>query len=180
MRLTVALMGARFGARRSFRHNLHDRWGGRFDPHESRMYAIHSVEVVFWICVEDPQAGFVPCTSKVNPKVIVVREGVSDPVSAEAILDDDDNAPAIVEIAHGDTETLTRATADGFDDERVFSRVWRPWDAYNKGKPGDRVRNTHDVLRKSHLSPPRFCQNVCAHNYLLPRSWPALKATFVP
>src|ERR671923_986912 len=144
-------MGARFGARRSFRHNLHDRWGGRFDPHESRMYAIHSAEVAVWIGVEDPQAGLVPCTSKVNPEATVVHEGVSDPVSAEAILHDDDNVATIVEIAHGDAAVLTRATADGFDDERVFSGVWRPWDAYEKGELGDQVRDTHDLLRKSHL-----------------------------
>jgi len=115
------------------------------------MYAIHSAEVAVWICVEDPQAGFVPCTSKVNPEASVVREGVSDPVSAEAILHDDDNVAAIVEIPRGDAAALTGATADGFDDERVFSGVWRPWDAYEKGELGDRVRDTHDLLRKSHL-----------------------------
>jgi hypothetical protein len=144
-------MGARFGARRSFKHNLHDRWGGRLDPHESRMYTIHSLEVRLRISVEDPQAGFVPCTSKVNPEASVVREGVSDPVSAESILHADDNVAAIVEIPHGDSATLTGATVDGFDDERVFSGVWRPWDAYEKGELGDRVRDMHDLLRKSHL-----------------------------
>jgi hypothetical protein len=45
-------MGARFGARRSFRHNLHDRWGGRFDAHASRMDAIHSLEVRLRVSVE--------------------------------------------------------------------------------------------------------------------------------
>jgi hypothetical protein len=118
------------------------------------MYAIHSAEVAVWICVEDPQAGFVPCTSKVNPEARVVREGVSDPVSAEAILHDDDNVAAIVEITHGDATALTGATPDGFDDERVFSGVRRPWDAYEKGKLRDRVRDTHDLLRESHLIAP--------------------------
>jgi len=65
----------------------------------------------------------------VNPEATVVRERVADPVGAGAVLDDDDDAPAVVEIAHGDAAALTRATADGFDGERVFSGVWRPWDA---------------------------------------------------
>jgi hypothetical protein len=144
-------MGARFFARRSFTHNLHDRWSGRFDPHESRMYAIHSAEVAVWICVEDPHVGFVPCTSKMNPEASVVRESVSDPLSAKAIFHHDDNVAAIVEIADGDAAALTGATADGFDDERVFPRVWRPWDAYEKSKLGNRIRDTHDLLRNSHL-----------------------------
>src|SRR5262245_25954082 len=130
-------MGARFGARRSFRHNLHDRLSGRFDPHESRVYAIRSPEVAVLIRVEDPQAGFVPRTAKVNREVSVVGEGVSDSLSAAAILHDDDEVAAIVEIPHGDTVALTRATVDGFDDERVFSGVWRPWDTDRKGEVSD-------------------------------------------
>jgi hypothetical protein len=87
----------------------------------------------------------------VNPETTVVRERVADPVGAGAVLHDNDDAPAVVEIPHGDTAALTRATADGFDDERVFSGVWRPWDTYEKGELGDRVRDTHDLLRNSHL-----------------------------
>jgi hypothetical protein len=147
-------MGARFGARRSFRHNLHDRWGGRFDPYESRMYAIHSAEVAVWICVEDPQAGFVPCTSKVNPEASVVREGVSDPVSAEAILHNDDDVAAIVEIPHGDTAPFARPMADCFNDKRVSSRVWRPRDTNQKGEVSDLIRDTNDPFRKAHPIAP--------------------------
>jgi hypothetical protein len=36
-----------------------------------------------------------------------------------AILNDDDDAAAVVEISHGDAAALTRATAERFDDERV-------------------------------------------------------------
>jgi hypothetical protein len=118
------------------------------------MYAIHSAEVAVWICVEDPQAGFVPCTSKVNPETSVVREGVSDPVSAEAILHDDDDVAAIVEIPHGDAAALTGATADGFDDERVFSGVWRPRDTNQKHEVSDLIRDTNDPFRKAHLIAP--------------------------
>ena len=156
-----ALMGALFGARRSFRHNLHDRWGGRFDPYESRMYAIHSTEVAVWICVEYPQAGRAPCSAQVNPEAIVVLERVADPLGAGTVLHDDDDAAAVIEISHGDTTALTRATADGFDDERVFSGVWRPWDAYEKGKFCNRVRDTHDLLRNSHLIAPSHLTIVC-------------------
>src|SRR5262249_39059389 len=71
-------------------------------------------------------------------------------------------------ISHGDATALTRATADGFDDERVFSRVWRPWDAYEKGELGNRVRDTHDLLRKSHLIAPLlvhcFLLRICVLN----------------
>ena len=49
----------------------------------------------------------------------------------------------------------------------AFSRdVWRPWDAYEKGKFGDRVHDTHDPLRKSHhmlLTSPNYV-------YLVPYS----------
>jgi hypothetical protein len=79
-----------------------------------------------------------------NPEATVVRERVADPVGARAVLHDHDDAAA-----------LTRATADGFDDERVFSGVWRPGDAYEKGKLGEGVRDTHDLLWKSHLIAPR-------------------------
>ena len=154
-------MRARFGARRSFSYNLHDRWGCRFDPYESRMYAIHSAEVAVWICVEDPQAGQAPCSAQVNPEATVVLERVADPLGVGAVLHDDDDAPAVIEIPDGEATALTRATADGFDDERVFSRVWRPRDAYEKGKLGDRVRDTHDLLRKSHLIAPNHLTIVC-------------------
>jgi hypothetical protein len=118
------------------------------------MYAIHSAEVAVWICIEDPQAGVAPCTSKVNPEASVVREGVSDPLSAETILHDDDNVAGIVDIPHGDATSLTGATADGFDDKSVFPGVWRPWDACDQGEIGDRVRDTYNLLRKSHLIAP--------------------------
>ena len=154
-------MGARFGASRSFRHDLHDRWGGRFDPHENRMYAIHSAEVTVWICVEDPQAGRAPCSAQVNPEAIVVLERVADPVGTGTVLHDDDDAAAVVEIPHGDAAALTRSTAHRFDDERVFSGVWRPWDTYEKGELGDLVRETHDLLRNSHLIAPSHLTIVC-------------------
>jgi len=115
------------------------------------MYAIHSAEIAGWISVEHSQAGLVPGTSQMNLQAIVGRESVSDPLSAAAILHDDDDAAAIVEIPHGDPVALTGATADGFDDKRVFPGVRRSWDAYEQGNLGDRVRDTHDRLRNSHL-----------------------------
>src|SRR5215475_12385699 len=115
------------------------------------MYAIHPAEVAVWICIEDPQAGRAPCSAQVNSEATVVLERVADPLGVRAVLHDDDDAAAVIEISHGDATALTRATADGFDDERVFSRVWRPWDAHEKSKLGNRVRDTHDLLRKSHL-----------------------------
>jgi hypothetical protein len=48
-----------------------------------------------------------------NLEAIVVRASVSDTVSAQAILHDDDDAARIVEIADGDPVALTRAAADG-------------------------------------------------------------------
>jgi hypothetical protein len=129
------------------------------------MYAIHSAEVAVWICVEDPQAGRAPCTSKVNPEATVVRERVADPVSARPPRRRYDVA-AIVEIPHGDAAALTGATADGFDDERVFSGVWRPWDAYEKGELGDRVRDTHDLVRKSHLIAPSSLTSEYTDQYI--------------
>jgi len=118
------------------------------------MYAIHSAQVAVWICVENPQAGFVPCTAKVNPQASVVREGVSDPVSAEAILRDDDNVAAIVEIPHGDTAPFARPMADCFNDKRVSSGIWRPRDTNQKGEVSDLIRDTNDPIRKAHLIAP--------------------------
>src|SRR5262245_18831651 len=118
------------------------------------MYAIHSAEIAVWICVKDPQAGRAPCSTQVNPEATVVLERVADPLGAGTVLHDNHDARAVAEIPHRDTAALTRATADGFDNERVFSRVWRAWDAHEKGKLGNRVRDTHDLLRKSHLIAP--------------------------
>ena len=118
------------------------------------MYAIHSAEVAVWICVEDPQVGFVPCTSKVNPEASVVSEGVSDPVSPEAILHDNDDVAAIVEIPHGDTSPFARPMADGFNDKRVSSCIWRPRDTSQQGEVCDLIRDTNDPFRKAHLIAP--------------------------
>jgi hypothetical protein len=96
------------------------------------VYAIHSAEVAVWIYVEDSQPSFVPCTSKVNPEATVVREGVSDPVSAEGILHDDDDVAAIVEIPHGNTAPFARPMADCFNDKRASSGVWRSRDTNQK------------------------------------------------
>ena len=118
------------------------------------MYTIHSAQVAVWICVEDPQAGFVPCAAKVNPQASVVREGVSDPVSAEAILYDDDNVAAIVEIPHRDAAPFARSMADCFNDKRVSSGIWRPRDTNQKGEVSDLIRDTNDPIRKAHLIAP--------------------------
>jgi hypothetical protein len=56
-----------------------------------------------------------------NPEATIVRERVADPVNAGAFLYDDNDSPAVVEIPHGGATLLTRATAEGFDDERGFS-----------------------------------------------------------
>src|SRR5207249_4642442 len=69
-------------------------------------------------------------------------------------------------IPYGDAAALTRATADSLDDERVFSGVWRPWDAYEKGELGDRVRDTHDLLRKSHHMPSRRPTSEYTNQYI--------------
>jgi hypothetical protein len=86
----------------------------------------------------------------VNPEATLVRERVADPVGVGAVLHDNDNAAPIVEIPHWDAAPLTRATANGFDDEGVFPGVWRPWDADEQGEIRDRVRDPHELLRKSH------------------------------
>jgi len=86
----------------------------------------------------------------VYPEPTVVASAFANPVGARPVLDDDDDALAVVEIPRGDAAALSRAPADGFDNQGVFSRVWRPWDAYENGELGDRVRDTHDRLRKSH------------------------------
>src|SRR5262249_60229709 len=90
-----------------------------------------------------------------------VREPVEDAPAAVASPPGNGGAPAVVEIPRGDTAALSRATGDGFDDERVFSGVWRPWDTYEKGELGDRVRDTHDLLRNSHLIAPSHLTIVC-------------------
>ena len=118
------------------------------------MYTIHSAQVAVWICVEDPQAGFVPCTAKVNPQASVVREGVSDPVSAEAILYDDDNVAAIVEIPHRDAAPFARSMADCFNDKRVCSGIRRSRDTNQKSELSDLIRDTNDPFRKPHLIAP--------------------------
>ena len=62
-----------------------------------------------------------------NLEPVVVRKSVLDPLSAIAILNDYDDVSGIVKIPHGDPVALTGATADGFDDKRVFPGVRRSW-----------------------------------------------------
>jgi hypothetical protein len=131
------------------------------------MYTIHSAEVAVRICVEDTQAGFVPCTSKVNPQASVVREGVSDPVSVEPILHDDDNMAAIVEIPHGDTAPFARPMADCFNDKRISSGVRRPRDTNQKGEFSNLIRDTDDPFRKAHLIAPGRLTSVCENSIYL-------------
>jgi hypothetical protein len=64
------------------------------------MHSIHPAKIAFRIRVEHPQASLAPCPAQVDPKPTVVRERVADPVSARSVLDDDDDAPAVVEIPH--------------------------------------------------------------------------------
>jgi hypothetical protein len=118
------------------------------------MDAIHSAEVSLRICVKDPQARFVPRASKVNPEATVVRKGVSDPVSAEAILHDDDDVAAVVQITYGKTAPFARLMADCFNDKRVCSGVWRPRDTNQKGESSDLIRDTNHPFRKAHLIIP--------------------------
>ncbi|HEX3033901.1 MAG TPA: hypothetical protein VHT73_02055 [Thermodesulfobacteriota bacterium] len=154
MHILKTPLWAHNSVRGSFGHNLHDRWGGRFDPHESRMYAIHSTKVAFWICIKDLQAGIAPCASEVNPEATAICECISDPVGAEAILHDDNNVTAIVEIPHGNTAPFARPMADCFNDKRVSPGVRRPRDAGQKGEVSDLIRDTDDPLRKVHLTAP--------------------------
>jgi hypothetical protein len=134
------------------------------------MYAIHSAKVAVWICVEDPQAGFVPCTAKVNPQASVVREGVSDPVSAEAILHNNDKVAAIVEIPHGETAPFARPMANCFNDKRVSSGIWRPRDTNQKGELSDLIRDTNDPFRKAHLIVPGRLTSVCENSIYLTKT----------
>jgi len=136
------------------------------------MYAIHSAKVAVWICVEDPQAGFVPCTAKVNPQASVVREGVSDPVSAEAILHNNDKVAAIVEIPHGETAPFARPMANCFNDKRVSSGIWRPRDTNQKGELSDLIRDTNDPFRKAHLIAPSRLTSVCENSIYLTKTRP--------
>jgi hypothetical protein len=97
------------------------------------MHSIHPAKVGLWIGIEDPQPGRAPCPPEVNPEATVIRKRVADPVGAEAILNDDDDSAAIVEIPHWDAAPLTRSTTDCLDDERASSGVRRPRDASEKG-----------------------------------------------
>jgi hypothetical protein len=54
-------------------------------------------------------------------------------VGVRAILNDNDDSAAVVEISHWDAASLTRSTTDCFDDQRVSPRVRRPRDASEKG-----------------------------------------------
>ncbi len=104
----ITLMRARFTARRSFRYDLHDRRGGRFEPHESRMHTIHPAKINLRVCVEDPQPGLAPYSAQVKSEAAVIREGVADPLGAGTVFHNDDDAPAVVEIPYGDTAPFTR------------------------------------------------------------------------
>jgi hypothetical protein len=118
------------------------------------MHSIHLAKVRLWIGIEDPQPRQAPCPPEVNPQVTVIRKRVADPIGAAALLNDDDESVAVVEISHRDAAPLTRSTTDGLDDERVPSGVRRPRDASEKGQVSNRVRETGDrlgKLRKSHL-----------------------------
>jgi hypothetical protein len=71
----------------------------------------------------------------------------------EAMLHDDDDATAVVEISDRDAAPLTRSITDCFNDERISAGVRRPRDTREKGNVSDGVRDTNDLLRKSHLIP---------------------------
>jgi hypothetical protein len=126
------------------------------------MHSIHPAKVGLWIRIQDAQAGRPPCSPEVNPEATVVRKRIADPLGAGTILNDDDNSAAVVEIPHGDAASPTRPPADCFNDECVPSGVWRPRDAGENGEGSDRVRDTDEPLRKSHLNdlhvaqPPQF------------------------
>jgi hypothetical protein len=72
------------------------------------MHSIHPAKVGLCICIEDPQAGGAPSSAEVNPEASVVCQRVADPLGAGAILDDDDDAAAVVQIPYGDAPPLTR------------------------------------------------------------------------
>lgn len=110
------------------------------------MYAIHSTKVTFWICIEDLQAGIAPCASEVNPEATAICEGISDPMGAEAILNDDNNVTAIVEIPHRKTSPFARLKAYCFNDKRVCTSVRRPGDSSQKSEVSDLIRDTDQPL----------------------------------
>jgi len=148
----ITLMRARFTARRSFRYDLHDRRGGRFEPHESRMRTIHPAKINLRVCFEDPQPGLAPYSAQVNSEAAVIREGVADPLGAGTVFHNDDDAPAVVEIPYGDTAPFTRPVADCFNDKRVCSRIWRPRDTNQQGEFSELIRDANDPFWKAHLN----------------------------
>jgi hypothetical protein len=117
------------------------------------MHSIHAAKVGLWISIHNPQARRPPCSTEVNPETPVVCKRVPDPLGMEAMLDDDDDATAVVEIPDRDAAPLTRPRADCFNDERIFAGVWRPRDTREKGSVSDGVCDTNNLLRKSHLIP---------------------------
>ena len=62
------------------------------------MHSIHAAKVGLWISIHNPQAGRPPCSAEVNPETPVVCKRVPDPLGMEAMLHDDDDATAVVEI----------------------------------------------------------------------------------
>lgn len=117
------------------------------------MHSIHAAKVGLWISIHNPQASRPPCSTEVNPETPVVCKRVPDPLGMEAMLDDDDDSTAVVEIPDRDAAPLTRPIADCFNDERISAGVRRPRDTRKKGNVGDGVRDTNNLLRKSHLIP---------------------------
>jgi len=117
------------------------------------MHSIHAAKVGLWISIHNPQARRPPCSAEVNPETPVVCKRVPDPLGMEAMLHDDDDATAVVEISDRDAAPLTRSITDCFNDERISAGVRRPRDTREKGNVSDGVRDTNDLLRKSHLIP---------------------------
>jgi hypothetical protein len=97
------------------------------------MHSIHAAKVGLWISIHNPQARRPPCSAEVNPETPVVCKRVPDPLGMEAMLDDDDDATAVVEIPDRDAAPLTRPIADCFNDERISAGVRRPRDTREKG-----------------------------------------------
>src|SRR5262245_29744245 len=70
------------------------------------------------------------------------------------VLDDDDDSPIVTEITHGNPVPLPGAAAHRLDYERIAQCIGRPRDARAEGKDSDRIRNSDDYSRQSHVTCP--------------------------
>ena len=88
------------------------------------MHSIHAAKVGLWISIHNPQTGRPPCSAEVNPETPVVCKRVPDPLGMEAMLDDDDDSTAVVEIPDRDAAPLTPTDSRLFQMTSAFLRVY--------------------------------------------------------